>query len=233
MQLAYDLHIHSSLSPCCDDDSTPSNIVGMAVLKQLDVIAVCDHNSCKNLPEVFRCAEEYGLLVVPGMELTTAEEVHCLCFFETLENALKFSDYVKETLFMPNDVDIFGHQYIVKNDTVTGEEDMMLSSASGIPFDTIYDIITPLGGVMVPAHVERKSHGILAQMGFVPEDSRFKTFEIKHVGFLDDVRKDSYLKDLKHITSSDAHHIGLINERINFIDVPEKSIKSILQYLKN
>jgi PHP family Zn ribbon phosphoesterase len=204
----------------------------MAALKELDVIAVCDHNSCKNLPEVFRCAEEYGILAIPGMELTTSEEVHCLCFFETLEKALEFSDYVHETLFMPNDVDIFGNQNIIVNDEVVAREEMMLSAASGIAFDTIYDIITPMGGVMVPAHVERKSHGILAQMGFVPEDSKFKTFEIKHVGFLDDVRKDPYLKNLKHITDSDAHHIGLINERVNFLDVPEKSIKAILDYLR-
>ena len=38
MNLAYDLHIHSCLSPCGDDDMTPANIAGMAALKGLDVV---------------------------------------------------------------------------------------------------------------------------------------------------------------------------------------------------
>jgi len=41
-QLYYDLHLHSCLSPCGDDESTPGNIVGMAVVKGLQVIALTD-----------------------------------------------------------------------------------------------------------------------------------------------------------------------------------------------
>ena len=73
-ELSYDLHIHSCLSSCGDDDMTPGNIVGMAAIKGLDVIAVTDHNSCRNCPAVLKLAEQYGVLAIPGMELTTAEE---------------------------------------------------------------------------------------------------------------------------------------------------------------
>ena len=87
-ELYYDLHIHSCLSPCGDDDMTPANIVGMSVIKGLDVIAVTDHNSCKNCPAVLTAAEEYGILAIPGMEINTSEEVHAVCLFEELKAAM-------------------------------------------------------------------------------------------------------------------------------------------------
>ena len=86
-ELYYDLHIHSCLSPCGDDDMTPANIAGMAAVKGLDVIAVTDHNSCKNCPAVLAAAAEYGILAIPGMEINTSEEVHAVCLFEELKNA--------------------------------------------------------------------------------------------------------------------------------------------------
>ena len=77
--LSYDLHIHSCLSPCGDDDMTPCNIAGMAALIGLDVIAVTDHNTCKNCPAVMDAASQYPVTVIPGMELCTIEEVHVRC----------------------------------------------------------------------------------------------------------------------------------------------------------
>lgn len=81
MNLAYDLHIHSCLSPCGDDDMTPANIAGMAALKGLDVVALTDHNTCRNCPAFMAAAAEYGVLAVPGMEINTSEEVHAVCLF--------------------------------------------------------------------------------------------------------------------------------------------------------
>lgn len=102
-EFAYDLHIHSCLSPCGDEDMTPANIVGMAALKGLDVIALTDHNSCKNCPAIMKAAQEYGISVIPGMELTTMEEVHVLCLFPELSRAMDFDAYVYERLLpFPN-----------------------------------------------------------------------------------------------------------------------------------
>ena len=92
--LSYDLHIHTCLSPCGDNDMTPANIVGMAALKGLDAIAITDHNSSLNCPAAMKLGEAYGVLVIPGMELTTEEEAHVVCLFPALENALAFSEYV-------------------------------------------------------------------------------------------------------------------------------------------
>lgn len=92
--LYYDLHLHSCLSPCGDDDMTPANIVGMAAVKGLDVIALTDHNSCKNCPAAIHHGQQYGVIVIPGMELCTIEEVHIICLFPELDAALAFDQYV-------------------------------------------------------------------------------------------------------------------------------------------
>jgi len=65
----YDLHIHSCLSPCGDDDMTPNNIAGMAALKGLNIVALTDHNSTKNCPAFFEACKKQGIIPIAGMEL--------------------------------------------------------------------------------------------------------------------------------------------------------------------
>ncbi|MBR2877233.1 MAG: PHP domain-containing protein, partial [Clostridia bacterium] len=98
MTLFYDFHIHSGLSPCGDNEMTPNNIVNMAKLYDLDAIALTDHNSTLNCKAVMEAGEEIGLIVIPGMELCTSEEVHIVCLFPDLKSAVKFGDYVRSTL---------------------------------------------------------------------------------------------------------------------------------------
>ena len=114
----YDLHIHSCLSPCGDDDNTPNNIAGMASLCELDIVALTDHNSCKNCPAFFEAAESHGLVPVAGMELTTSEDIHVVCLFERLDDAMRFDEYVeKHSIKIKNNPDIFGKQSVLdKND---------------------------------------------------------------------------------------------------------------------
>lgn len=134
MNLTYDLHIHSCLSPCGDDDMTPANIAGMAALKGLDVVALTDHNSCRNCPAFLAAAEEYGVLAVPGMEINTSEEVHAVCLFPTLEAALEFDRYVYDRLIkFPNKEEIFGKQELYDlADQVCGTEPNLLINATEI-----------------------------------------------------------------------------------------------------
>ena len=47
---AVDLHIHSCLSPCGEEDMTPCNIAGMGYLNGLRIMALTDHNTAKNCP---------------------------------------------------------------------------------------------------------------------------------------------------------------------------------------
>ncbi len=101
----YDLHIHSCLSPCGDDEATPNSIAGMGKINGLDIMALTDHNTCKNCPAFFEAAKRYGILPVAGMELTTAEEIHMVCLFESLEKAMEFDEFVStltELIFLGN-----------------------------------------------------------------------------------------------------------------------------------
>ena len=96
MKYYYDLHLHSCLSPCGDMDMTPNNIVNMAKLLGLDVIALTDHNTSLNCKAAMEVGQEVGLVVIPGMELTTSEDIHAVCLFPTLEQAIDWNDYVDE-----------------------------------------------------------------------------------------------------------------------------------------
>lgn len=235
MKLSYDLHIHSCLSPCGDDDMLPSNIVGMAALKGLDVIAVTDHCSCKNCPAVEKLAAAYGIVALFGMELTTQEEVHVLCLFDNVTAAMDFGELVR-SYYQPilNNPEIFGKQQVVnEDDEIIGEEETLLINATDIRFDEVFGLTEKYGGVMIPAHIEKKANSLLSNLGFVPEDSRFPCFEMKHIGYLDELcEKHPYLKKSRVITNSDAHYLEYINEPVNFIEARERTAQAVLEALK-
>lgn len=234
MRLSYDLHIHSCLSPCGDEDMLPSNIVGMAALKELDVIAVTDHNSCGNCPAVMKLAEAYGVTAIPGMELTTEEEVHVVCLFPELDNAMEFDKYVHQCMMpFPNDEDVFGRQLFVdEDDNIIAKEPYLLINATSIDFESVHGLVTKYGGIMIPAHVDKSSTSLLSNLGFIPPDSKFTCAEIKHVGFMDKILDaNPYLKSCNIIHDSDAHYLEHIHEPEFFIEAESKSVRDILAAL--
>ena len=233
--LYYDLHIHSCLSPCGSEDMTPYNIAGMAALKGLDVIAVTDHNSCRNCPAVLAAAEEYGVLALPGMELTTSEEVHAVCLFETLEAALAFDAYVHERILpIRNKEEIFGRQEIYGlEDAVVGIEETLLISATSISFEGLWELVDSFGGVMLPAHVDKPANSLISNLGFVPEDSRFTAAELHDMRNLHGLLKQNpYLAGCRIISSSDAHYLEDIREPELTIEVKERSAAGVLEALR-
>jgi PHP family Zn ribbon phosphoesterase len=235
-KLSYDLHIHSCLSPCGDEDMTPINIVGMAALKKLDVIAVTDHNSCRNCPAVLSCAKKYNIIAIPGMELCTSEEVHVLCLFANLEEALRFDDYVYTKLIkVLNKESIFGKQEIYDEaDHIIGTEPYLLINATDISFDHLERLMKEFNGVYIPAHLDKPSNSLLFNLGFVPPDAAFRCAELKDLKHLPKLRRaNPYLSNCNIITDSDAHNLGLINEPENFLKVKEKSREGILHALVN
>ncbi len=234
LSLSYDLHIHSCLSPCGDDDMTPANIVGLAALIGLDVIAVTDHNSCKNCPGVMAAARPYGLTVIPGMELTTQEEVHVVCLFETLEDAMAFDAYVeKQLILFPNNEEIFGHQWICdSDDRITGTYPHLLINATNISFDQVYELTARYHGIMIPAHIDKDSTSLLSNLGFIPPDSRFTCAEVKNMANLPQlVRQHPYLEKCRIITNSDAHYLEHMSEAVCRIHSKSRQIPDILKSL--
>ena len=234
--LYYDFHLHSCLSPCGDDDMTPANIVGMAKIKGLDVIALTDHNSCRNCPAAMYHGRQYDLLVIPGMELCTAEEVHVVCLFPTLEDALAFDEYVYAHMMpIKNRVDIFGKQQIMdETDTVTGTVENLLISATDISFDSAFALAKSFHGIAFPAHVDRSSTSILSNLGFVPPESTFKCAEFKDLKNLHRLQEEHpYFKDCKVLCNSDAHYLEDIHEPEYQLFVKSKDIPDILNAIES
>jgi len=233
-RLSYDLHIHSCLSPCSDEDMTPANIVNMAKLIGLDVIAVTDHNSCKNCPAVYSYAQKNNIIVIPGMELCTMEEVHVLCFFSELEKAMAFDTYVYGRLIkVLNNDKIFGKQEIYNEDDIKiGEEPYLLVNATDITFDNLDKLMKEYDGVYVPAHVDKASTSLISNLGFVPPEANFKCAEIKDANKAEALKeRHPYFNRCNIIFNSDAHTLREINEAVNFIEVQERSVRAVLDAL--
>lgn len=231
MKVYYDLHIHSALSPCADDDMTPNNIINMALLKGLDVIAVTDHNTTKNIKTIYELGEAKGIKIIPGIEVQTKEEVHLLCYFYNLKECLAFGDIVYKNLpNIKNNIRIFGRQLVMDiNDDIVFEENKLLLVSSNLTINDIFNLVGKKGAV-VPAHVDRSSYSIIYNLGFIPYIKNLKAIEISNY-----IDKESFLKVNKDLTkykiiiSSDAHHLGRISERINSIECND--FNNILEWL--
>lgn len=235
MRAAVDLHIHSALSPCADNSMTPNNIVNMACLKKLDIIAVTDHNSAENVDAVLKCARRSGIIAIPGMEVETREEIHVVCLFPGVEEALHVQNIVYNALpGLINRVDIFGEQLIMdENDEIEGSVERLLLTASDLGVDDIFRVMAEVGGVAIPAHADRESYGIVARLGSVPD-----YLDIKYLEISCRCSKSLFEKQLgapgkySFIRSSDAHSLGHILERESFLEMDAISVKGLLDALR-
>ncbi len=227
MRISCDLHIHSCLSPCGDMLMTPNNIVGMAFIKQLDAIAVCDHNTAENLPAIQEAADMMGVLLLPGLELTTREEAHMLAYFPDVESALRFSRAVYEHLPpIPNRPEFFGRQVRMNSqDEEVDEEDRLLISALDLSFEECERLIHEYGGLCVPAHINRGSNGVLNALGFLPGGAAYDALEVS-----DAVAPPAMdLTGYRILRSSDAHYLENILEPTFCLEVREKTVRALFE----
>ena len=215
----YDLHIHSCLSPCGDEDNTPNNIAGMAKINELDIVALTDHNTAKNCPAFFEACERLGVVPVAGMELTTSEDIHVVCLFEHLSDALAFSDHVDTVrLKIKNRPEFFGEQLILDGmDHLVGTEPYLLSNATGISIECVKDEVTSFGGVCYPAHIDRDSNGIIAVLGTIPDVKEFSFYELHSAELKKEYSQKYGIDENKFIVSSDAHCLVDLAERVNYL----------------
>lgn len=216
----YDLHLHSCLSPCGDNDMTPNNIAGMAMLAGLQIIALTDHNSCKNCPAFFQVCEQYGLIPIAGMELTTAEDIHLVCLFATLEEAMAFDrEVTARRILIPNRVDIFGEQLILdENDRVIGSEEALLTNATTLSLEEAEALVRYFGGAAYPAHIDREANGIIAMLGTLPEEPMFAAAEF-HDREKIAAYRERYPVPSQTLVCSDAHYLGDIPDAANRLEL--------------
>ncbi len=232
MKLYYDFHIHSCLSPCGDDAMLPADIAGMAKINGLDMVALTDHNTAKNCPAFFEACRFYGVTPIAGMELTTAEDVHIVCLFPTLEMAMEFDKFVEGKLSpVKNKKAIFGEQNIVNCDgEKIGEVENFLPAAADVDIGQAVNKVRSLGGICYPAHIDRDSGGIIAMLGDIPKEYGFNIAEIHDMKRAQEYKeKFPNLKDYTLFSSSDAHTLISINGRQNFVELKENSAKCLLE----
>lgn len=237
----YDLHTHSCLSPCADDDNTPNNIAGMASLNNINILALTDHNSCKNCPAFFTAAKRYGIIPIAGMELTTAEDIHLVCLFEELDAALCFDEALTpyRNLFK-NRVDIYGEQMIMDGeDNVIGVEENFLSIATKLDITSAARFVKEHGGICYPAHIDREANGIISILGSLPNSPVFNCVEFHNSANCEEYTKKYSLEKKKIIISSDAHYLTDLREKNDAFlidDEPYSSKnvrKKIFEYLRS
>lgn len=235
MELYYDFHLHSCLSPCGDDDMTPANIAGMAFVNGLNAIALTDHNTVKNCGALKKAAEQYGITVLYGMELTTDEEVHVLCLFPNEEGATKWGEQVYSRLMkIKNKPEIFGHQYLMDSeDNILGEEESLLINAVAISFEEVFAPVWELGGVALPAHVDKNANSLISNLGFIPPGSSFRLAEVHDPAALDGLTDaHPYLKNCKILHSSDAHYLENVATATHTITVEQNTPEAIIKALR-
>ncbi len=209
---------------------TPNNIVNMACLKGLEVIAVCDHNSARNLPAVQAVASACGLLLLPGIEAETREEVHVLCYLPSVEAALAFGEVLYAHLpDQPNLPAFFGEQTVMdEEDRLIAAEPKLLIQSTDLSIEALASVCRSFGGVPVPAHINRTSNAVLHNLGFIPPGIGFTSVEVYN-GL--PLQKGTDLSRYHVLCSSDAHELSAILERESFLFAQKPSVEAILAYL--
>lgn len=205
----YDLHLHSCLSPCADNDNTPFNLAGMGKLSGLDVMALTDHNTCRNCPAFFAAAQQQGVIPVPGMELTTAEDIHVICLFASLETAMRFDGEVAaRRVRIPNRPAIFGDQRLWSAaDEPDGEESDLLPNATTLSLEEAAALTAQCGGICYPAHIDRQANGIIAVLGTLPPTPAFSCVEFHDTSKAADYRCRYPIGERRVVVCSDAHYL--------------------------
>lgn len=226
--------MHSCLSPCGDNDMTPYNLVNMSKLMGYDIIALTDHNSCLNCASAVKVGEEIGLTVIPGMELCTVEEIHNVCLFPEVYNALEFSSFIHAAMpEISNNPKIYGEQRIMDTaDGILGYEPRLLTLASSVQEDDLVKTVSEYGGVCFPAHLDRASYSLLSVLGFLYPELGFTAAGFSRKAYIPlYTEKHPLLKNMKLFKNSDAHYLEDIPEPMNEIDLPVCSAKAVVEYL--
>jgi PHP family Zn ribbon phosphoesterase len=228
-----DLHIHTCLSPCTELDMSPQVILRAAKKKEIDIIGVCDHNSSENSRAVMNAAKKMDIIVFPGMEVTSQEEVHVLALFDEIENALKLQEHVYANLPGENDEDAFGMQVIVnEKEEVLGLSNKLLIGATTIPLEKIIKIIHSLNGIAIASHIDRESFSLISQLGFIPDNLELDALEISASITPQEARK-RYSENYPITCSSDAHYPDDVGKAFTSFLLNDGTLTEVKKALKN
>jgi len=218
--------MHSCLSPCASLEMGPNAIVQQALRVGLDLIALTDHNAAFNVPAFHACCTKAGIHAFYGMELTTIEEVHMLCLFDDPLAAIDWGEEVYDRLPpIPNDPKRFGDQPIVDaEENIIGFAEKLLLSASDLTISDAVKEVHQRGGLAIPAHIDRVVFGLLAQLGFLP-DEPFDAVELTSAA------PDSLAGKYPILRHSDAHQlrrIGAVRTELPLREATLDALRTVL-----
>ena len=230
-----DLHIHTVLSPCADLSMGPRDIVKKAIQNGIDIIAITDHNSCENVQAVKDVAQGAGPVVIPGMEVYSREEAHIICLFRTLAADVEFQNVVYDHLPQrENDPEWFGSQFVVDaNEHILRECQKMLAMPTNLHVHDIFSIVTDLGGIAYPAHVDRKSNSLLSTLGFIPHNLPVHALEISKA-YEQAAKEHRILRNstFSLIRSSDAHFIEQFGDKYTLFKMEQPTFQELCMAIK-
>ena len=229
-----DLHVHTCLSPCAELDMHPMALVQQAIETKLDMIAICDHNSSANVQYVIKAAASSKLKILPGMEISTSEEVHLLAIFESLPKLTLMQNIIDQHIAGENDENIFGVQAIVNEiGEVEGIENKLLIGATDLSLDALTYHIHQFDGLAIAAHIDRESFSVLSQLGFIDDSADFDALEITPRTGFDQARiKYTELSKFSFIVSSDSHYIKDIGQGFTRMNLSEPTFPELKMALK-
>ncbi len=207
----------------------PRTVVDKSIEEQLDIIAICDHNAMENVRFVLKSVEGKPLIVLPGMEITSSEEVHLLALFDNFDDLVKIQNIVYDHLPGTNREEIFGCQAIVNDlDEVEGFNDRFLLGATEISLLEIIHHIHAFGGLAIASHIDREGFSILGQLGFIDPDIPLDALEISHRTGIRDARlKYPELSHFPFVESSDAHSIKDIGRGVTTMFLQRATISEL------
>lgn len=231
-----DLHVHSVLSPCGDLSMSPTNIIKQALKRKIDIVGISDHNTTRHCRLMEELGRESGIFVLPGVEINTKEEIHCLAFFENTDNAEKFQIFLDKNLpAIANDPERFGDQVVVDRDEqIIDVVNSLLINALNADIYEVAEEVRRLGGILIPAHIDRSYNSILSQLGFIPGDIEPDALEVSARENLKSfAARHPELQDFTLITNSDAHHPTMLGKATTSFEIEERSFSEIKLALNN
>lgn len=203
-----DLHIHTLLSPCGDLEMSPANIVSLAGQRGLDIIGITDHNTTKQCELVWKLAQKTSLTVIPGCEMTTREEVHCLGLFEDFDALRIFQDYLDQHLtIIPHNAALFGYQVLIDEDeNILEELENYLGASLDVSVEEVEQKVHELSGIFIPAHIDRPRNSLFSQLGFFPPELKVDALQISKLAEEITIREKYKISpDITIVKFSDTH----------------------------
>jgi PHP family Zn ribbon phosphoesterase len=211
---------------------SPLNIVAAAKQKDLDLLGICDHNTAENAGALAEAAGRLGLRVLPGLEITSQEEVHILALFDGVETALAMQERVYAALPGENSESIFGRQIIVNSeDEVLGFNPRLLAGATTLTLEEVVGSVHLLQGLAVASHVDRTGFGLIGQLGFIPRGLELDALEVSHHTSLEEGRT-RFGSAVPLVSSPDAHFLAEIGQASTAFWLEAGTIEEIKLALK-